>query len=525
MDSDASGLFFIDTKSKASPSNFHEPVEDTDSFQIITTGSETEEAKTFGSHAIKQKTRILGIDDEEEELEQLVFGAKAERLIEEEEEEEELGDQIQINKTDDVETWRDESRTLEKGKKRKVAWTDEDDKTLRIDIKDEKRLRKLRKTEDDADIDGSEYEKRLRDQFEKLVGVPEWAKLDRKTDESDDEDFFKSTRNYLAKSDRLPQTFIEIRRVKDANYSKYPNSSLRCLEFHPNSKIALTAGFNKTVDLFQIDNETNPKIQTIYIEGFPIYTAHFTPDGQQVILSSRRKYFYVFDITDGQVTKVPNIKGRAEKSMENFVISPDGSCIAFLGESGYINLVSIKTKQLISSMKMNGRVNCAAFTADGSRLLTFGGDGEVYIWDMNTKRCKHKFRDEGCLKGVCIDVSKDGRFVACGSSSGVVNLYDDRCFTEQNPKPIKTVLNLQTSIHCLKFNPSSEMLAISSRAVKDSLKLLHVESLTVFSNWPTRKGALGYVQSLAFTPQSGYLAVGNDSGKAMLFRLKHYPDG
>ena len=30
--------------------------------------------------------------------------------------------------------------------------------------------------------------------------------------------------------------------------------------------------------------------------------------------------------------------------MENFVISPDGSCIAFLGESGYINLVSIKVE-------------------------------------------------------------------------------------------------------------------------------------------------------------------------------------
>ena len=42
------------------------------------------------------------------------------------------------------------------------------------------------------------------------------------------------------------------------------------------------------------------------------------------------------------------------------------------------------------------------------------GDGEVYVWDMRTKKCKHKFRDEGCLKGACIDVSKNGRFVACG---------------------------------------------------------------------------------------------------------------
>ena len=42
------------------------------------------------------------------------------------------------------------------------------------------------------------------------------------------------------------------------------------------------------------------------------------------------------------------------------------------------------------------------------------GDGDVYVWDMQTKKCKHKFRDEGCVKGTCIDVSKNGRLVACG---------------------------------------------------------------------------------------------------------------
>ena len=49
---------------------------------------------------------------------------------------------------------------------------------------------------------------------------------------------------------------------------------------------------------------------------------------------------------------------------------------------------------------------------------------------------------------------------------------------------------------------------------------LHMSSLTVFSNWPTRKGTFGYIQSLAFSPQSGYLAIGNDAGKALLFRYE-----
>lgn len=42
------------------------------------------------------------------------------------------------------------------------------------------------------------------------------------------------------------------------------------------------------------------------------------------------------------------------------------------------------------------------------------GDGEVYVWDMNTRRCVHKFRDEGCLKSTTLSASKDGQYLACG---------------------------------------------------------------------------------------------------------------
>ena len=49
-------------------------------------------------------------------------------------------------------------------------------------------------------------------------------------------------------------------------------------------------------------------------------------------------------------------------------------------------------------------------------------------------------------------------------------------------------------------------------------------SCTVFSNWPTSKTPLSYVFSLDFSPSGGYLAVGNDKGKVLLYRLKHYSE-
>jgi U3 small nucleolar RNA-associated protein 18 len=44
------------------------------------------------------------------------------------------------------------------------------------------------------------------------------------------------------------------------------------------------------------------------------------------------------------VSKIGPLTGREEKSLENIEISPDSRTIAFVGNEGYILLVSSKTK-------------------------------------------------------------------------------------------------------------------------------------------------------------------------------------
>ena len=59
----------------------------------------------------------------------------------------------------------------------------------------------------------------------------------------------------------------------------------------------------------QIDGQTNPKLQSIFLERFPIHTAHFSTNGEQVILASQRRLFYVYDMIKGEVIKIPQIRG------------------------------------------------------------------------------------------------------------------------------------------------------------------------------------------------------------------------
>jgi len=107
--------------------------------------------------------------------------------------------------------------------------------------------------------------------------------------------------------------------------------------------------------------------------------------------------------------------------------------------------------------------------------------------------------------------------LAVGAESGVVNLY-----SHHSKEPIKSIMNMPTSADYTKFNHDGQILAFSSRREKHSMKLLHVPSATVFSNWPTSKTPLNYVWSMDFSPQSKFLAVGNDKGKCLLYKLNHY---
>lgn len=55
------------------------------------------------------------------------------------------------------------------------AWEDSDDERMVVSLTSVPRLRKLRKTENEDLINGKEYARRLRRQFERLYPTPEWA--------------------------------------------------------------------------------------------------------------------------------------------------------------------------------------------------------------------------------------------------------------------------------------------------------------------------------------------------------------
>ncbi|XP_027605647.2 U3 small nucleolar RNA-associated protein 18 homolog [Pipra filicauda] len=475
----------------------------------------------------------------ERELEELVFGDSLK--VEEDELLRRLGEAPRVAATErkslQAESSDSEVENEAKGDllPRKPAWVDEDDEAEENVDMTHKYRKDFMKSDAEKTLTKKKLKRRLEEQFQQAMGgVPAWANLENRkkskrtssdSESDEDDDLLRRTGNFITSSESLPRGILKMSTCLPANQERFADGKLVTVQFHPSAQVVMTAGHDRSVSLFQVDGIRNPKIQSIYLESFPIYKARFSVDGEQVIATgTHHSMFFVYDMMAGNIIPIPKVRGVEERFLRNFELSPDGSFMLLIGTSGYLHLLSMKTKELISTMKVNGRCTASAFTPDSSKIYNYSKEGEVFIWDVRSRKCLHKFEDEGSLEGQCIAVSKNNQYVACGSSSGVVNLYTtDVCLKENRPKPVKAIMNLVTSATCVTFNPTTEILAVASRDADEAVKLVHIPSYTVFSNFPVfRRKQIYLAQSMDFSPRSGYFSVANNKGKALLFRLKHY---
>ncbi|XP_055651643.1 U3 small nucleolar RNA-associated protein 18 homolog [Falco peregrinus] len=477
----------------------------------------------------------------ERELEELVFGASL--GVEEEELLQRLADPPRFNATESRGFQRDssdsevENEAKSKFVSKKPVWVDEDDEADENVDMTHKYRKDFMKSDAEKTLTKKKLKQRLEEQFQRAMGgVPAWADLENRkkskrtasdSDSDEDDDLLCKTGTFISNSESLPRGILKISTCLPANQERFADGRLATVQFHPSAQVVMTAGHDRSVSLFQVDGIRNPRIQSIYLKSFPIYKACFSVDGEQVVATgTHHNMFFVYDMMSGSIIPVQKVRGVEERFLKSFELSPDGSFMLLTGTSGYLHLLSMKTKELISTMKVNGRCTASAFTPDSSKIYSYSKEGEVFIWDVRSRKCLHKFEDEGCLEGKCIAVSKNNQYVACGSASGVVNLYTtDVCLREKHPKPVKAIMNLVTSATCVTFNPTTEILAVASRETDEAVKLVHIPSYTVFSNFPVfRRKQIYLAQSMDFSPRSGFFSVANNKGKALLFRLKHYSD-
>ncbi|KAG8228557.1 hypothetical protein J437_LFUL008635 [Ladona fulva] len=277
---------------------------------------------------------------------------------------------------------------------------------------------------------------------------------------------------------------------------------------------------------FQVDGRDNPKLVSVQFERYPVHCGRFSTDGSELLVGSRNHpHFYSYDLMDGKITKINANQGLDQTHTKLFEMSPCGRYVALLGRWGAVHLLTARTKEWVSTLQMTGNVASLSFSSNGSHLYTYGETGEVWVWDIASRSCIHRFADEGSFGGECVAVSPSGRFIACGSQAGIVNLYErDEAFRPaidgcSRPSPAYTIGNLTTPITSLLFDPTSELLVLASEHKAEAIRIAHLPSRSVYCNFPGFNSKLNKTLCMDISPHGGYLTVGDNKGNANLFRL------
>lgn len=424
---------------------------------------------------------------------------------------------------------------------RAPAWVDEDDESVGVDVTASSRLMKLRASRNVKKVKGAEYVERLRAQFTSVQPDTSWANLHTEEEggeyaervahvrfNADESAISRGSGSLLGSRRSLPPETISTRRLADLNQAEACSSVVSAIEWHPNGQLALTAGLDQTLRLFRADGDENPKLQTVHTARMPITSAAFSADGSQIFMCGRAKHWCVFDLNSGSVQRINGVMGRSDTSFRQVLPSPDGNTLALMTEAGALLLLSAKTKQLVATLQpassKKWTAQALAFSASGDHLYCGADGNQIRVWDVRRRCCVHAWEERGGLRCTSIAASSDGTHVAAGSDSGAVNLYDaGSLLLSPRPEPLHEFLNLRTAVTELRFNPTGEALVMTSKYTRRQLRIAHVASRQVFQNWPTVKTPLGYTQTVNFSPAGGFMAIGNDKGKALLYRLNHYP--
>lgn len=387
---------------------------------------------------------------------------------------------------------------------RKPAWVDEDDVQFRVNTVIPK-----------VNNDGF-YAEKLKQKYETLIGTPSWAKINKVSKASEAGADVVKTVGHLdkGKESKFDKKFLEIK--QNTTITPEKSAITTSLKFHPKVSAVMLANTAGIVSLHSLDG--NNKLHSFKLKGWTISSTHFSPDGSEAYVSGVRHTYCIYDLIKAS-TKILQLPHTLKKAV-HFKLSPDGKFIAASEGFSEVFILCAKTNELIKNIKNNSNVKAITYSYDSKELYCFNDLGEVTVWDMKTMKSIKKFFDSGCITPSRITMSQCGRLLATGSGEGIVNIYETATINTCNPVPLKAISHLTTKITNVTFNPTTEMLSVSSSFLPNALKAIHIPSYNVFPNFPSKK--LQLIETVGFSPNGGYMGISNNKGVVNLFRLGHF---
>jgi len=170
-------------------------------------------------------------------------------------------------------------------------------------------------------------------------------------------------------------------------------------------------------------------------------------------------------------------------------------------------------------------VLAVAASPDSNYIATASRDKSAKLWEVSTGREVRSFLGHE-LSVTAMDFSSDGKLLATGSNDKTVRLWNVETGKEQ------ALFTVNYRVTAVAFDPSSKFIAVSgyqteytgrARDWDDSVYLFDVKTKKLIKKLEANpdKG-LGFGVDVAISPDSKWLALGEDNRKAFVYSLPDF---
>jgi len=160
-------------------------------------------------------------------------------------------------------------------------------------------------------------------------------------------------------------------------------AAARTLDFDPAGKLILSGCWDGTLKLWDVDAR-KPK-QSLIGQALPVTSVKFSPDG----------------------ALIATVTGDWQKWQV----------------AGELRLWDAKTGEELASLPGHTtEIKRLAFDREGKRLVSAGAGGQIFVWDIATRRISHRIKNDGAATSVCFLPA--GPRLAIGDARGGVTVWD-----------------------------------------------------------------------------------------------------